>query len=232
MHFHFTIQPLGNATLLLQFGNEINIETNKAVLAAAQQLQEHKASFVKDIVPAYNSLAVHYNAAAIWQTNIAASPFDTAVEWVENTLCEEINTNLATATTVHIPVCYQAAYAPDLENVAAQTGLSIKDIVNLHSSTTYHVYCLGFLPGFAYMGTLSQQLVLPRKKTPQPVPAGAVGIAAMQTGIYPFASPGGWHIIGRTPLRMFDAAKSNPVLLQPGSTVQFYPISTHEFENY
>lgn len=128
-----------------------------------------------------------------------------------------------------IPVCYEGVYAPDLEEVARRLGLSVQAVIELHSAAIYRVYMIGFLPGFPYLGILDQRLETPRKMRPVPVAAGGVGIAGRQTGIYPLHSPGGWSIIGRTPIRLFDAGEDPPVRLQTGDRVEFYPIPTDEF---
>lgn len=128
-----------------------------------------------------------------------------------------------------IPVCYEGPYAPDLADVARQQELSVQEVIGLHTAGVYRVYMIGFLPGFPYLGTLDERLEVPRKKRPVPVAAGGVGIAGRQTGIYPLNSPGGWSIIGRTPIRLFDPAADPPVRLQTGDLVEFYPIPTEEF---
>lgn len=128
-----------------------------------------------------------------------------------------------------IPVCYEQEFAPDLVWVAGQKGLSPEQVIELHCARVYRVYMIGFLPGFSYMGTVDEQLQLPRKERPVPVMAGGVGIAGAQTGIYPLNSPGGWQIIGRTPVKLFNPYQHPPVYLQTGNHVQFYPISSGEF---
>jgi inhibitor of KinA len=128
-----------------------------------------------------------------------------------------------------VPVCYEGEYAPDLDWVAGQTGLSAEEVVSIHSNGVYRVYMVGFLPGFSYMGVLDERIQVPRKLQPVNVVAGGVGIAGMQTGIYPLNSPGGWQIIGRTPMRFFDAAEDPPVRLKTGDRVRFCPIPATEF---
>ena len=127
---------------------------------------------------------------------------------------------------VPIPVCYEGEYAPDLEAVARQKGLSPGEVIDLHCSIEYRIYMIGFLPGFPYMGKIDPRIEIPRKMRPVPVIAGGVGIAGMQTGIYPLNSPGGWQIIGRTPLHLFNRHADPPVALLTGDRVRFYPVST------
>jgi inhibitor of KinA len=138
----------------------------------------------------------------------------------------------AQSSLVKIPVCYDNEFAPDLQRMAQSKNISADEIVRIHIADTYRVYMLGFLPGFAYLGRLDKKIAMPRKSHPAPVAAGSIGIAGNQTGIYPLASPGGWQIIGRTPLQLFDADRTEPTLLKAGDTVQFYSISKHEFETY
>jgi KipI family sensor histidine kinase inhibitor len=136
-------------------------------------------------------------------------------------------------TSFEIPVCYELPYAPDIPFVMEQIGLSHQEIIQCHHGKKYTVYMNGFVPGFSYMGTLDPLLQLPRKQVPTPnVPPGSVAIAANQTGIYPFEVPGGWHVIGRTPLKMFDKKQTPACLLSPGDTVTFKPITAKEFEHW
>jgi inhibitor of KinA len=140
---------------------------------------------------------------------------------------------LPVSKLVRIPVCYAQQFAPDIASLAALHGISIEEVIAIHSGTNYRVYMIGFLPGFPYMAMVNKKIQTPRLPKPRArVPAGAVGIAGAQTGIYPTDSPGGWQLIGQTPLKIFDLAKDNPVLLQPGDEVQFYPVSIEEFQTF
>ena len=157
-------------------------------------------------------------------------------DWMKAQL-EKVMENPAPAVetsfrTVSIPVCYEEQYAPDLQQLAIATNTSVEEVIRIHTSKPYKVYMLGFLPGFAYLGELDEKISMPRKPQPHQVVAGSVGIAGRQTGIYPLASPGGWQIIGRTPLKLFDPGKEDPTLLKTGDMVQFTSISQHAFENY
>jgi inhibitor of KinA len=134
--------------------------------------------------------------------------------------------------TLKIPVCYEAAFAPDLAELATEKNLTTDEVIRLHTNTVYRVYMIGFLPGFPYMGKVDGRMATPRRSSPRTsIPAGSVGIAGEQTGIYPLSSPGGWNIIGRTPIRLFDKDRPEPVLLQPGDAVQFYSITEDEFND-
>jgi inhibitor of KinA len=144
-------------------------------------------------------------------------------------LCRHTNTNEVNRL-VRIPVCYEPFFAPDIEALANQKSITLHQLITLHTSVTYKVFMIGFLPGFPYMGEVDSSLEASRHLQPRKaVAAGSVGIAGKQTGIYPLTSPGGWQIIGRTPLRLFDVNRENAVLLQPGDSVQFYSITANEF---
>jgi inhibitor of KinA len=148
-------------------------------------------------------------------------------------LKEDLTNEISKQRILEIPVCYAKPFAPDLETLALQNQLTTEEVIQLHTAKVYRVYMIGFLPGFAYMGKVDHRIAAPRKSQPRTnIPAGSVGIAGEQTGIYPLVSPGGWNIIGQTPLKLFDAARPDPVLFQPGDRVHFYSISQNEFENY
>jgi inhibitor of KinA len=228
-----TLFPLGDAAVLLDYGNIIDEEINAHVLRVYRGLLARKASFILNIVPAYSSLAVMYDPGrAAQQLPPADTVFEAVATAIEGWLREETPAN-APGRTVRIPVCYEPSFAPDLAALAEARGLSVNDCIALHTGTPFRVYMIGFLPGFPYMGEVPEALAAPRKAVPRAmVPAGAVGIAGRQTGIYPQASPGGWQLIGQTPLALFDPAAEMPTLLQPGDTVHFYSITADEYTHY
>jgi inhibitor of KinA len=178
-------------------------------------------------------LTVLYNPAAVKKYY---NPEHTIFDWVAAQLQQAFEKAHETAAEIRevvgIPVCYEAPYAPDLAALALQKQLTEQEVVILHTGTIYNVYMIGFLPGFSYMGELNEKIAVPRKQQPAQVLAGSVGIAGSQTGIYPLNSPGGWQIIGRTPLKMFDPFVPEPVKLQAGDRVQFFAITKQEFESY
>ena len=253
----YTIFPLGDSAITLDLGNTIDELHNIRALAVQEWLQAHRFPGVLDIIVAYSSVSVFYDPAVVLGSGAAGS--GGAAFWVEALLkrAEEevlgvapgdgglgtgvpagIGTGVpggptkglhAAGRSFRIPVCYEQEFAPDLGWVAGQRGLGKEEVIRLHCTPTYRVYMIGFLPGFSYMGTVDERLQLPRKERPVPVAAGGVGIAGMQTGIYPLNSPGGWQIIGRTPLRLFNVDLDPPVYLQTGDHVQFFPISSDEF---
>lgn len=218
--------PLADQFLLLDWGGGIDANTNARVLAAFRQLRAAALPGVLDLVPAYSSLGVAYDAVQLLKRFPGRQPFEVLREQIEKILEKPAQDGGDPGRLLEIPVCYDPDLGPDLEALAVRSGLSTEEIVQRHSEQEYRVYMLGFLPGFAYMGAVDAAIATPRQEQPRPfVPAGSVGIAGQQTGIYPLDSPGGWNLIGRTPLRMFDPARAEPALLRPGDRVRFIPIS-------
>lgn len=225
------IYPLGDRGLCIDWGNRIDERVNRQVLALWDRLRRALMPGVSDIVPAYCSLTLIFDKAVINPGAPAATPFDTLRKQLEPLLSMIPETAETPGRQIQIPVCYDASLAPDLMALAHRSGLSVDQLIELHTAPEYRVYMLGFLPGFPYMGIVDERIAAPRLSRPRlRVPAGSVGIAGAQTGIYPLESPGGWNLIGRTPLRMFDAHSPEPTLLQPGDRVRFTPISLREFQ--
>ncbi len=213
------IKPLGDSALLISFGETIDEEINEKVHALARAIEKAGFEWLVEVVPAYSSLAVIYDSALV--------DFESVKRAIEGI---EIVSERFEGKLVEVPVVYGGEYGPDLEFVAKYNGLSVDDVIEIHSRPIYRVYFLGFLPGFAYLGGMDERIATPRLEKPRlKVPAGSVGIAGKQTGIYPLESPGGWRLIGRTPLRLFDPSKEPPTLLQPGDRVKFVPIDESEF---
>ena len=219
--------PMGDQALVVEFGERIDSTLSLHIANLAAQLRESHLPGVVDIVPAYTTLALHYDPAGL---GAGASPYEALVEAVGAWLADPSAGEEATGRTVKIPVCYGGDFGEDLEALARERGLSVEDAIAMHSAADYHVHMLGFVPGFAYLGGLDARLVTPRRTTPRPrVPAGSVGIGGEQTGVYPLETPGGWQIIGRTPLQLFQPKAMPPCLLSAGDTVRFVPISVQEF---
>lgn len=226
----YTIFPLGDAALTVDFGNCIDEGLNANVLRLFGKLQNLSPHII-DLVPAYASLTVYYDVLSL--RSQGRSAFETMKAMIEPLLHGEESGVALQNRRIAVPVCYAKGFALDLEEVAAQKNLSIEDVIRLHTATVYRVYTIGFLPGFAYLGKVDSRIAAPRKPQPRTaVPAGSVGIAGSQTGIYPLPSPGGWNIIGRTPLKLFDAAREESVLLRPGNEVCFYSITKDAFDDY
>jgi len=211
-----TIEPAGDRAFLLRFGGEMTPEANGKVLAAADRVAASASAWVVDVVPAYASLLVVYDPLRV-------SP--ETVEALLREAAETEGTGRSEGREVTIPVRYGGEDGPDLEEVARLTGSSPGEVAAIHAAGRYVVYMLGFKPGFPYLGTLDSRLRLPRRPSPRTrVPAGSVAIAGAQTGVYPVESPGGWRLIGRTPLRLFDPSLPEPFLLRPGDRVRFEAI--------
>jgi inhibitor of KinA len=227
----YRIFPLGDTALTIDFGNHIDVEINKKVIALFHHLQQYPVPGIIEAVPAYSTITIHYDVYAVYAK---ISTGETVFAYVEKQLQKIIEKPVQNKTAherlVKIPVCYDHEFATDLNYLAAVKNISMEEVIQIHSSKEYKVFMLGFLPGFSYMGEVDEKIAIARKHQPVNVSAGSVGIAGKQTGIYPFASPGGWQIIGRTPVKLFDATKEEPALFRAGDTVQFYPISKNEFE--
>ena len=228
------IFPLGDSALTIDWGNTIDEAINTMVIAWFHRLQNDPLPGMIEAVPAYSSLTLHYDLSVLQKI---VPPGKGVFAWMKEQLEQRLEKPLdavdeTPGKIVRIPVCYEPEFASGMEELAMATGLSADEIIRIHSAIAYRVYLVGFLPGFAYMGPVDDRIRAPRKPQPVPVAAGSVGIAGNQTGIYPFASPGGWTIIGRTPVRLFDAAKTEPALVQAGDNVQFYSISRHEFADH
>ena len=224
--YGFEISALGDDALCLSWPAGIDISVNRQVHSLASFIRERAERGVLDVVPTYHSVAVSFDKQ-FW----CVSTLEAAIlEWLA---CTSPENWLETKPSVirEIPVCYHPSLGPDLAAVATHCQLSEDELVRRHSCAKYHVYFLGFLPGFAYLGGLDPRLHTPRKSQPRTmVPSGSVGIGGEQTGIYPMSSPGGWQLIGQTPLNLFDLSRSAPCLLQAGDTVQFCAIDLPEFE--
>jgi KipI family sensor histidine kinase inhibitor len=216
---------MGDRGLLLEFGDEIAEEINEKVRRMALAIRSEAVPGIAEIVPTYRSLLVLYDPM-----NLSVIDLKKKLESIEGGLQQS---PFPEPRLTRIPVVYGGKHGPDLDSVAEYHRSMPDEIVRLHCSRTYLIYLIGFMPGFPYMGELPEELVTPRLKTPRlSVPAGSVAIAQKQTGIYPMDSPGGWQIIGRTPVKMFDPAKDPPACLRMGDRVQFYPINEKEFEEW
>lgn len=208
------IVPLGDSSLLIQFGSDIDIPINQRVHALASLLEASPFEGMTETVPAYATLLVHYDPLAV--------SFTQARDFLREKLSQAEAAAARNPKRVEVPVRYGGEFGVDLEAVARHLHLKVEEVVRLHSEKIYTVYMMGFTPGFPYMGKLDDALVMPRLETPRTrVPAGTVAIAGLQTGIYPIASPGGWQLIGWTPLQLFDPNSDTPFLFSPGDEVKF-----------
>jgi KipI family sensor histidine kinase inhibitor len=216
---------MGDRGLLLEFGDEISREINEKVRRMALAVQAEAIEGIIETVPTYRSLLIIYNPVIL--------PIEDLKKRLKKIEGGLQTTPLPEPKLTRIPVVYGGNYGPDLEEVAKYLHASPEEVVQLHCSKPYLIYMIGFMPGYPYMGELPQALVTPRLKTPRLlVPKGSVAIAQRQTGIYSMESPGGWQILGRTPVELFHPEKDPPALLQMGDFVQFYQISEKEFKEW
>ena len=225
------LYPLGDAAVTLELGQAIDPATHRLIQALTQLLEQHPPPGLREYVPAFTTLTVYYDPWELSQ-NREMLPYEQVAGYLQSLLpaAQAAAANYAPGPLVEIPVCYGGDFGPDLAAVARHAGLSEAAVMHRHSAVEYLVYMLGFAPGFPYLGGLDARLAAPRRAAPRPrVPAGTVGIAGAQTGIYPLPTPGGWQLIGRTPLRLFDAGRTPPSLLQAGDRLRFVPISEAEF---
>lgn len=219
--------------MTLELGHLIDQQVNRRVLSLEAWLRKHPFHGLKDIIVAYSSITVFYDPAEMSQAGWPDGVHKHIRQLLEEAWATTEGEDLSffeEKEPIRIPVCYGGGFGPDLERLGDMLKISQQDIVSLHSSFIYRVYMIGFLPGFPYLGRIDPRLETARKSSPAPVVAGGVGIAGNQTGIYPVSSPGGWQIIGRTPVRLFDPEKEPPVRLNIGDQVQFYAVSKEEFE--
>lgn len=229
MNAGYTIFPLGDAAASIDLGNAINEFLNDKIIAIQHWLLANPFPGQKDIIAAYSSLTIIYDPVACrLHFQSGGSIFEKVKQHLQLAFNQSTIQQVSKSTIVRIPVCYEEEYAMDLNAMAAEKNMSTEEIIALHTKTVYRVYTIGFLPGFSYMAAVHEKLITPRKVKPVPVSAGSVGIAGAQTGIYPLNSPGGWHIIGRTPIKQFDANDKDLVKLRVGDSVQFYRISKKE----
>jgi inhibitor of KinA len=205
----------------MEFEPRLDPAINERVVAIGEALARAKPAGVFDVVPACASLAVHADPDVVDEK---------ALTQLLETLVRDTPSRSARHRTYDIPVCYEPSFGLDIEEVSRSSGCAVSEIVARHSAIEYRVFMLGFLPGFTYLGIVDDRIAVPRRKTPRPVvPAGSVGIAGRQTGIYAVESPGGWQIVGQTPVRLLEAAGNRMPLLQPGDHVRFVPIDAIRF---
>lgn len=218
-----TIHPLGEAAVKLTYNEEVSHSLTSRIQAFCRELASLEIEGITEWVPAYDSVTVYYEPWALTFAEISDVLDDITAVATEESSKKMI---------VTIPTLYGGEHGPDLEELANEKGITCDDIINLHTNEDYLINMIGFLPGFPYLSGLNERIAAPRLDTPrQQVPAGSVGIAESQTGIYPLESPGGWNLIGRTPLRLFQPEKEDPFLLHQGDTLRFQSITEKEFEH-
>ena len=222
------ILPANDSSLLIEFGNSIDYSINARVYSLQHEIERSSLiDAVIETIPSYRSLLVEYDIAALDYVDIR----DQVAALIEKTVATDGAGTEIGSDSHQIPVAYGGEFGPDLETVAEHAGITIDEVIAIHSGTDYHVFMLGFAPGFPYLGGMDERIACPRLSTPRTrVPAGSVGIAEAQTGVYPNESPGGWQLIGRTPIALFDVDADPPAAMLPGTQVNFVPISHEEYE--
>jgi inhibitor of KinA len=224
----YIIFPLCEDAVLIQFGQkDKNLkEQITAVQTASQIIKQNPFIGFKELVPAYHTITIYYDPFVIKGSN----PLQTVILELDSILAAISTDFVIEKRYIEIPVCYEGDYALDIVELAKGNNLTVKEVIYLHTNTIYDVTFIGFAPGFPFLSGLDRRLYFPRKKSPRvKVEQGSVGIAGSQTGIYPLDSPGGWQIIGRTPVKMFNIESETPTLLKAGDQVKFYPISQEEY---
>lgn len=231
------LSPLGDAAVVVQLGTTIDEQTHRRVTAFADALEREPILGLIEIVPAFTTVTVFYDPFQVLLSQMGRvdlkerSPYEivcSQLREIANELQESVSQK---PTTVEIPVCYGGEFGPDLSFVAKHNGLSEEEVIQIHSRGEYLVYMIGFAPGFPYLGGMSAKIAAPRRTSPRlKIPLGTVGIAGMQTGVYPIETPGGWQLIGRTPTKLFRPDANPPSLLQAGNLVRFTPISRADFD--
>ena len=217
------IMTAGDSSILIQFGNAIDPDINAKIAATVQLMKEQHIEGVVDIIPAFCSLLINYDPRVI--------SYDEMKTRMEKILSVEIAAGARKKKVYEIPVCYGGEFGPDLSTIAEHAGLSEQEVINIHSSTDYLIYMLGFLPGFTYLGGLDERIHTPRLANPRiRIPAGSVGIGGSQTGIYPMDSPGGWQLMGMTPVKTYDPDREVPILVEAGDYIRFIPVDRAEYD--
>ncbi|WP_036601931.1 5-oxoprolinase subunit PxpB [Olivibacter sitiensis] len=226
------IKVLSEEAVVVQFGDEISETVLNHITLFNKLLHQNPFPGFIETVPAYVSLTVYFNPEMVLSdTKKGVHAYDWVIQYLKNLPLTTDTSSPNIKEPIQIPVCYASRYSPDLPVVAEHNHLSTEEVIAIHTAATYTVYMIGFMPGFPYLGGMSPAIATPRKQSPRPlVEKGSVGIAGAQTGIYPADSPGGWQLIGRTPIKLFDVSHPPYSLLKAGDRLQFYAISVQEFE--
>lgn len=215
--------PVGDSAVNVEFGNEISVEINSSIRALDMAIEASGVKGVTETVPTYRSLLVYYDFEKI--------SYKKLVSTLEKLLDEQTLTELPAAEVLEVPVLYGGEMGPDIKFVAENAGVSEAEVIKMHTEPDYLIYMLGFTPGFTYLGGLNEKIHTPRLQKPRvKIDAGSVGIAGGQTGIYPIDSPGGWQLIGRTPVKMYDPEREEPVLPKAGQYIHFFSIDQKEYD--
>lgn len=217
------IMVISDNSIIIEYPPAISEEINGNIRSVTKAIKSRLGDEIVDIIPAYHNIIIGYDCLAV-DPEVLCEKISVLVSGIEKSGAEE-------KEIVEIPVCYEEPYGLDMEDVCRIHNISKEELIRKHTKPEYLVYMIGFTPGFPYLGGMDESLATPRKKEPRSkIPAGSVGIAGSQTGVYPIASPGGWQIIGRTPLKLFDPYRENPVMIEAGQYIRYVSISAEEFE--
>jgi inhibitor of KinA len=231
--------PLGDSAILVNLGERVDLETHNKVRVLSEYLEKHPFEGMVECIPAFTSVTVFFDTVRLFLNHMkptmqdADYPYDRVAAIIQDILGRLDESVLAAPRVIEIPVCYGGEFGVDLEHVASINRLTVDEVVNIHASGDYLVYMVGFAPGFPYLGGMSGRIAAPRRQTPRlAIPAGTVGIAGEQTGVYPIETPGGWNLIGRTPRSLFLPKQQPPTLTEAGNIVRFYPITRKEYDRW
>ena len=231
--FPMRIYALSEKSVTIEFGDAISEDISNTITEFNEVILRNPFSGLNSTVPGYSTLSIFYNPVLVHASSLSGETcFEKVSAYINLLSLKEKNDSILFSHKVIVPVCYDDNFGPDLSEVANVNNLSKEEVIRLHTAIEYRVFMIGFVPGFAYLGGMDDRLATPRKQFPNPkIAPGSVGIAGGQTGIYPMETPGGWQIIGRTPIKMFDAARNVSSFLKAGDTVIFKSVSADEFND-
>ena len=225
----YTLSPLGDHAVVIEVGKKIDATSEQRVRAIVSRLEAESPYWMIEYIPAYTTVTIIYSIQTFLEE---VSPYETVCERVRELLTDVKETPTVHQRVVKIPVLYGGKYGPDMDFVAKHSGLTKDEVIAIHTSGDYKVHMIGFAPGFPFIGGMSEKIATPRRETPRlQIPARSVGIAGVQTGVYPIETPGGWQLIGRTPLELFLPDENPPSLLAAGDKIMFYEITSEEYED-
>ncbi|TLS38668.1 5-oxoprolinase subunit PxpB [Pseudalkalibacillus caeni] len=230
---NFNLSPLGDNAVIVEFGEDIDIKTQQKVKTFTRFLDDNPFPWMIEYVPAFTTVSIFYDPMEVLHLNKQNNriPYEIICQKIGIVLTKLTIEETLEPRVVEIPVCYGGDFGPDLDHIAEHNEISAEEVIKFHSEGDYLVYMIGFAPGFPYIGGMSERIATPRRKSPRlKIPAGSVGIAGKQTGVYPIETPGGWQLIGKTPLKLFRPLDDTPSLLKAGDKIRFKPISFEKFK--